>query len=253
MENKKCFLNPIIFSEGSLQFINSYDGKDYDMWGRECEEMKKIRSELREHYRPEQNNLCSYCRLENPQSHGLSWDVEHIAPKKYFPQYLFEPRNLSLSCKDCNNYKNKKPVVDNGLIKNDAPYPESGDIFNIIHPHYDAYECHIQTTKMDNKYIYKPLSKKGWATYEQCKLSRLATYHSHNINNANVAEALLLRLQELSRSGKIVMSEVDMSLIKDDLSAKPLEIVVETAFKSHFSEEQQEKNGGQSSTNSHNF
>lgn len=124
--SNKTFLTPIKFSENSVNYIRKYDGKSNKIWNSSDEEITKIRVELRKHYIPQQNNCCSYCRMENTQKHGLTWDVEHIIPQGDFPQFLFEPRNLSLSCKDCNGSKNSKPVLDTSKIDVSVNYPSDG-------------------------------------------------------------------------------------------------------------------------------
>lgn len=42
------------------------------------------------------DNLCHYCEL------GEAKDIEHVAPKSYFPQHAFHWPNYLLVCKECN-------------------------------------------------------------------------------------------------------------------------------------------------------
>lgn len=228
--NNVTYLEPIIFSTESEEYIKEYDGKNYEVWKGTGKEITAIRKELRDYYKPLQNYCCSYCRLDNTQGHGLTWDVEHIAPKKEFPQFLFEPRNLSLSCRDCNTHKNKKSVLDKEKGDFSVNYPIDGEFFSIIHPHFDDYSKYILLIKTDGGYIYKPIHPKGHQTYKQCNLSRFLTYKAHNVNNSNIADAVMARLVELRVSGRINISREDAECILEDIS-KNLEIEVNTSFK----------------------
>lgn len=225
------FLKPIEFSETSLEYISKYDKKNYKIWSAGSDEISKIRAELREHYRPLQDGCCSYCRIDNPQKHGYTWDVDHIAPKANFPQFLFEPRNLSLSCKDCNTFKNAGEVLNTSRGDFSVNYPEDGDCFYIIHPHYDEYSKHMGLVRLGDSYLYTPLSNKGQETFRQCKLSRFSAYKLHNITNANIANAFMKRLREWSEEKLLGISDEMLSYLHEDLLHRPVEIVVNTDFK----------------------
>ncbi|HDC4438589.1 MULTISPECIES: HNH endonuclease [Klebsiella pneumoniae complex] len=225
------FLKPIEFSETALDYISKYDKKNNKIWGSGSNEIKRIRSELRDHYRPLQEGCCSYCRIDNPQKHGLSWDVDHIAPQEDYPQFLFEPRNLSLSCKDCNTFKNAGPVLNSSSGDFSVNYPENGSSFYIIHPHFDEYSQHMGLVRLGDSYIYTPLSNKGQETFKKCKLSRFSAYKLHNITNANIADAFMKRLREWSDDKKIGFSDEMLRYFNEDLLHRPVEIVVNTDFK----------------------
>ena len=229
--SNKTFLTPIKFSENSVNYIRKYDGKSNKIWNSSDEEITKIRVELRKHYIPQQNNLCSYCRMENTQNHGLTWDVEHIAPQGDFPRFLFEPRNLALSCKDCNGAKNSKEVVDKKRINASVDYPTNGEFFYIIHPHFDNYDEHIKIERCGDKYIYHPSEGKGLNTYKICNLSRFLIYSTCNITDENLSRALTQRFLELSEEGKITISKEDVQTVGSDLIANPLVVEMSTAFK----------------------
>jgi uncharacterized protein (TIGR02646 family) len=53
------------------------------------------KTELREHLRQEQHQLCAYCegKLEDNNSH-----IEHIEPQQHNPQHRFDYQNLIASC-----------------------------------------------------------------------------------------------------------------------------------------------------------
>ncbi|UTX61621.1 hypothetical protein MJ905_03580 [Klebsiella michiganensis] len=231
MNNKDFFLEPIIFSNESMDFIRKYDGVHNDIWKGNGKEITKIRDELRKHYMSQQLGCCSYCRLDNPQRHGLTWDVEHIAPQGDFPQFLFEPRNLSLSCKDCNTAKNSKVVLDTSTVNVSVSYPTDGDAFYIIHPHFDKYEDHIKVEKCGDKIIYYPSEGKGMKTFQICNLARFAFYETHNITDVNLAASFARLLSELNDTGEINISEKDVEAIRSHISLHSMKIDLNTDFK----------------------
>nr|WP_301334097.1 HNH endonuclease [Vibrio agarivorans] len=127
--------------------------------------IKSLKSEIKRHYRTEQQYTCVYCKNTYLINHGSCWHIEHIIPKETNDQLMFESENLCLSCPDCNQYKNKKKVLIDGI--NNSSH--SND-FIIVHPHYDEYREHILRDGM--LYIPKNGSDKGKNTIIVCKLFR---------------------------------------------------------------------------------
>ncbi|MDS7927682.1 hypothetical protein [Acinetobacter sp. V115_6] len=165
-------MNKVIFSEICQSYINSYDGLNYKIWNTTQGIMVKIRKEIRDHYRVEQNYKCCYCRQQNLQDHGGVWDCEHILPKAIYPKFLFEPLNLVLSCKECNIAKEK---YKNDLIKITIDdYSINSEDYRIIHPHFDIYEDHIEVLVLEGSNLFKikENSEKGKFTYKCCNLVR---------------------------------------------------------------------------------
>lgn len=130
-------------------------------------ELKKIKKNIKSYYIDTQNYTCPYCRQKIVVEHNAIWDAEHIIPKDKYPEFLFSPLNLCVSCKDCNLAKFKKNVLKNPTRKT-LPI-ESGD-YIFIHPHLDVYEEHIKILKSSLFFI--PLDSKGKETIEICGLLR---------------------------------------------------------------------------------
>jgi len=60
---------------------------------------------------------CAYCGVTGPD---VRWNLEHILPRKYFPELAFDLDNITLSCSCCNKEKgNKIPV---SIAKKFLPY-----------------------------------------------------------------------------------------------------------------------------------
>ncbi|MFV1885250.1 MAG: HNH endonuclease [Balneola sp.] len=130
-------------------------------------EFKPIRDRIREFYRNIQNDTCCYCRL--PINKGSDQiEIEHIIDKNKRLDFIFEGRNLVVSCHKCNFTKSKKPVM--ALCPPINQYPQDGSTFNILQGHYDDYFEHIEFLEDS---IYHALTTKGEFTIQICGLDRV--------------------------------------------------------------------------------
>lgn len=172
---KNYQLEGVVFSDASLSYISNYDGVSYKIWNNQKDKsILKIRKEIRDHYLPLQKHCCAYCRQESLTADGYVWTVEHILSKSKHPNFLFEPLNLALACRDCNRKKSAKEDLINGMLNSCKEYPKSSEDFNIIHPHFDKYSLYIELILQGGRYIYNPLHAKGVKTIEVCDLTRYA-------------------------------------------------------------------------------
>lgn len=153
-------------------FVDGYDKKDHSIWNNTSGQVVDVRSVIRQHYLKEQAYCCAYCRIEKKESHGMTWDVEHILPKAIFPEYLFEPENLAVACKECNT-----PKDDVNILANKSKVPEKFPVrskdYIIVHPHFDVYDHHFEIIEVQGKRIYRLRNgHKAKQTYIICNLSR---------------------------------------------------------------------------------
>lgn len=144
-----------------------------------------IKNNIKEHYLSEQQWICPYCYLEM-RRYGDDLDIEHIVPKGIHPNFMFEPKNLAVSCRHCNRTKKVEETLVNSTV---TIYPTNGNGFQIIHPHFDDYWDYMELTE-DNflkAKIRADGSNKGTETIRICKLT-----------NPKIAEE---RERQLSSSG----------------------------------------------------
>ena len=137
-----------------------------DVWS--YEELDPVKAEIKNYYKLKQNYRCSYCWREILINHSAAWDTEHIVPRSLHPQFIFEPKNLCIACKDCNLAKGNVEVLVNKTRKR---YPTKSSDFKIVHPHFDEYEEHIS---IHIERIYMPKSDKGKFTIIHCDLLRFS-------------------------------------------------------------------------------
>jgi hypothetical protein len=126
------------------------------------------------------DHCCCYCRLSMHQWHGLTIDIEHVLPKGNgkFPQFTFEIRNLSVSCKRCNmGIKGSDTSFYVGAA--DEADPFRSEHYRFIHPNLDVANDHLElivfqhNTKRMVKYRVVNTSLKGSETYEYFELQKV--------------------------------------------------------------------------------
>lgn len=159
----------MVFDFEDQEFIDKYDLHDYHVWNSDCAEIKRIRRRLRDYLLQLSDFQCCYCRQRKLERHGMTWDIEHVAPKSLYPQFLFNLKNLAILCKECNIAKGDKDT----LLGGGKAYPNSGVGFSIIHPHYDDYDAHIEIARIGSQTTYRVKNgHKGKNTYIMCNLVR---------------------------------------------------------------------------------
>jgi len=139
------------------------DGKSH--WGNNY---KTFKQNIKKHLKKEQKGRCMFCRRQIDESQ-CSAEIEHILPKKKYPQFETLPENLVLSCHSCNNKKGKHVPLVNGFM-NLTSYPRDPEMFAIIYPYKDKYEEHIDINEDDCIAVAK--SSKGTETISLYDLNR---------------------------------------------------------------------------------
>ncbi|MBO9136200.1 HNH endonuclease (plasmid) [Rhizobium sp. B230/85] len=161
-------MNPIGYSAGCKAIVDAFDAlpdaqKNGDYWGEIP--VNPVRSEIKAYYIKEQHFKCVYCDRQIVTANHSLWDAEHIISRKAAPRFMFNPENLAVSCRDCNNAKREHEVRRN---KNRKSFPKKSEHYSIFHAHYGVYQEHIRWVGD----ICVPISKKGTQTLIACDLTR---------------------------------------------------------------------------------
>jgi hypothetical protein len=164
-------MRPVEYEAASLAQVQIFNDMDDDAkngayWSRD--EIDAVRKQIKVHYIAEQQCRCCYCNQELPTQNNAVWDAEHIISRSYRPAFMFEPRNLAVSCKDCNIAKSESNVLKN---KNRKTFPKNSTDYLIVHPHFDEYDEHI---RWFGKVCSSNGSDKGAATIAMCNLLRFS-------------------------------------------------------------------------------
>lgn len=157
---------PAIFKEEYLESIVNLDKE----WESENKEIKKFKDEL---YKQLRDNLfCPYCRRELQRS---KYDeLDHIIYKSDYSNFTYQPNNIVIACKRCNNKKLQSNVLKEEYIEKVKilewnKYPCNKEYYSIIHPYFDIYSEHIE---IENNVFYMPKDKeKGINTIRMMKLN----------------------------------------------------------------------------------
>lgn len=126
-----------------------------------------LKKAIKDYYLVAQDFTCAYCRQRIEVKHNGAWDAEHVVPKDSHPRFMFEPRNLCISCRDCNNNKSNKNVLVN---RRRVRYPDKSEDYLVCHPHFDDYSEHVSVLSVAGFYL--PKTEKGRALVEVCGLLR---------------------------------------------------------------------------------
>jgi hypothetical protein len=209
-------LTPIIYQGNDRETFDSYnslrdDQKNGGVWESTDQPIINIRKAIKDYYIIAQDYTCPYCRQRMEVNHNAAWDAEHIIPKKTHPQFIFEPLNLCVSCKDCNNEKRDKSVLENNQRKT---FPNRCEDYTIVHPHFDDFFEHIRV--IETAAYYLPLSDKGRRTIEKCGLLRF-TYKFSNYGNTSTEnkETILKLANTLQEATSPQEENAYLSIIAD--------------------------------------
>lgn len=115
------------------------------------------------HYKS-QNRRCSYCRrLLNPL--GINEHIDHIIARSIKTGWMFKPRNLVLTCYQCNTQKSAASAFPPGQTFKRLPQkPNNYILFNpFVHKWTDHFEVE------DNLFL-KAISTVGQNTITELKL-----------------------------------------------------------------------------------
>jgi len=164
-----------MFSEKEKTLIESVIQEGGEIW--ENPKLAPIKTKIKETIKPKLEDQCCYCRKNLHNEFNMVIDIEHVLPQKKFPNYIFEPLNLSLACKRCNMQIKKDDISfflnDNSL--ENTPFNKENYLF--IHPNLDNYfeNMIVCTFIINNKKLikYKSLRPKGVYTYKYFELEKL--------------------------------------------------------------------------------
>lgn len=161
-------MNPVAYSQPNQLIVDDYNNRppaagDFVYWSDDA--VNPVRKQIKDHYIAEQQRRCCYCDRAYPTANNAVWDGEHIIPKSLAARFLFEPRNLAASCKDCNIAKDEKEVR---VTPNRVNFPDKSTHYTIAHPHFDTYSHHVRWFGD----VVQSLTPKGSKLIAMCNLTR---------------------------------------------------------------------------------
>lgn len=182
--------NAVVFDDNEKVLIETKLAEENfssDSW--DNDEFDLIKAKIKQFYLRVQNNTCPYCKQRINSNHGRYWDTEHIIPRAYQKNFMFEPKNLCVSCVDCNGRKSDKKITSS---RASVRLPTRSDLYYIVHPHLDSYDENIMIIK--EGFYYVALRSKGEKTIEVCGLNRFYEFADYNDHED---DRMLMLTQEL--------------------------------------------------------
>lgn len=157
--------NTYTLIDEDVKIINNYPITKAGDW--KSNYYKPLKDRVRDHYYTIQNGTCCYCRL--PINKGTeSVQIEHIIDKNKRLDFIFEPKNLVVSCHKCNFNKKTRSVMH--ICPPNNTYPRNSTDFKIIHGHYDSY---FENIEFKQGSIYHAITDEGEFTIKACGLDRI--------------------------------------------------------------------------------
>ncbi|SDB35425.1 HNH endonuclease [Pseudomonas sp. NFACC13-1] len=124
-------------------------GGDIDVWTRlgdtKNAPSKDLKAQLRKSLKARQEPRCCYCKrwlLNNAHASP----IEHILPRKHYPEFALRARNLAIACNDCNSLKSD---ADWGNFTGSPKVYPSPATMHFFHPRYHFYDEHIRYLRME--------------------------------------------------------------------------------------------------------
>ncbi|KQH85750.1 hypothetical protein AMR76_10720 [Vibrio furnissii] len=203
-------MQPYVLTREDVNNIGAAIKEGGNIWS--SEHIADFKQNLKSHYRTAQNEQCSYCKRVIRGEFKMVLDIEHILPKgeRAFKKFMFDPKNLCVSCKRCNmeiKGSDTSFIVD-GTSFEDEFY--ASDKYLFLHPHSDNYWDSINySVAIENdiqliQYTVVNDCPKGLYTYNYFKLEQLEIdivdeaqgVETESISPA-IDEDLALEIQEL--------------------------------------------------------
>lgn len=188
-------MNEVVYTGNDLCLVNEFnqlDDKKTVAWS--DDKYLTIRKTIKSHYLKEQDYTCFFCRQKFIVKSHRVWDTEHIISKSTHPSFMFEPKNLCVTCTDCNNDKRDGKVLDR---ESRVRFPNISSAYKIVHPHFDIYDEHISVLVVGQLYTYK--TPKGRYTIRAYGLDRFMADSGRardQNNNDNVRKLMLSALAD---------------------------------------------------------
>ncbi|HHT2664323.1 HNH endonuclease [Citrobacter freundii] len=228
--------NPVTYDKEHQKFICSFKkmpiNEKENLWESTTnKQLIKIKKHIKDYYLVAQDYKCPYCQQKIKVKHNGAWDAEHIIPKASHPDFMFEPLNLCVSCKDCNGEKlDKKVLIKDKIVR----FPKNSKNYLIIHPHLDTYNEHIKI--IGDALYFLPKTEKGRRTIEVCGLLRFV-YEYANYGNVSLAikQSLVKFTDALQNTSDPALEQMYLSFIAE-LTARGKELS-QTAFLKTFGKE----------------
>lgn len=144
-----------------------------------------------------QFDRCAYCR-NILEADGKYEPLDHIVPQSFQAKWIFEVKNLILTCDSCNNLKSKEQTLNDGY-DDAADLPDESKAYKLFNPHFDLWSEHLDFE--NDIFIVAVKNSKGKETIRICQLFRYNVIINRakelKIGNKTPIEQMMYRLVKL--------------------------------------------------------
>ncbi|WP_298895746.1 hypothetical protein [uncultured Psychroserpens sp.] len=196
-----------VYDNDDLDLLDGYEPQKGDWKDGAFDDFKKNIKTL---YYNDQNERCAFCR-KIINFEGYTEPLEHILYKDRYPQWMFHPKNLVVSCDPCNGKKSKFNSLVNGCSLN--VFPIQPQYFVTLNPHLEDWNHHL---KLKKGLFFIAKTVKGLKTIEVYKLTRSDVIHHHSkfkrINKESLAKKaakLAYEVNPNSNNYMTIMNSID--------------------------------------------
>lgn len=105
-----------------------------------------IKSAFRRRLLELQGGRCCYCRRWLVST-AHAKPIDHILPRRHYPQFSIEFWNLAVACRDCNGAKSD---AEWGTISTARRlYPKAREFTETFHPRFHRYDDHVRYVRLE--------------------------------------------------------------------------------------------------------
>lgn len=137
-----------------------------------------------------QGGRCCYCHRWLVST-AYAKPIEHILPRRHYPQFSVEFWNLAVACSDCNGAKTDE--VWGAISTARRRYPRAREFADAFHPRFHRYDDHVRYMRLETNVsavvLFTGLTPQG---QHLCRslLHRVAAKETLVENNPALAPAL---------------------------------------------------------------
>ncbi|MBR8207783.1 hypothetical protein KDW61_03790 [Burkholderia cenocepacia] len=149
-----------------------------------------IKSAFRRRLLELQSGRCCYCRRWLIST-AYAKPIEHILPRRHYPQFSIEFWNLAVACSDCNGAKTDDVWGAISTVR--RRYPRAWEFSEAFHPRFHRYDDHIRFVRLETNLsavvVFTGLTAQG---RHLCRslLHRIAAKETLVENNPALASAM---------------------------------------------------------------
>lgn len=196
MDNYTLENKTYVFTKSESTLLESYVLDSFELWTKN--RYNKLKLNIKKKLIFDQLDRCGYCR-NLIETDAYYEPIEHIVAKSLKPKWMFEPRNLILTCNRCNNLKCDEETLTEDYVDAED-FPTVSEAFKIFNPHFDKWSEHL---KYEDEIFLVPIPEtKGEETIKICKLNKFQIITNRakdlKLGNKKPLQKTLFRLQELT-------------------------------------------------------